>query len=115
MSAPDKVRRLLDDLVAMGEDAAHIVSLGQDAYLADDPQGRLLRNAGERVIIKVSTVVERLPEDFKAAHPQVEWVKIQRMRNLVAHHDDKVQADFVWATLARRIPDLIADVVEPGH
>ena len=110
MSTPDKVRRLLDDLAAMGEDAAHIVSLGEDTYLADDPQGRLLRNAGERIIIKVSTVVERLPERFKSAHPQVEWVKIQRMRNLVAHHYDKVQADFVWATLAYRIPRLIADV-----
>lgn len=110
MTAPDKVARLLDDLRTMGEDAAHVVSLGRAAYLADDAQGRMLRNAGERIIIKVSTVVERLPEEFKAEHPQVEWVKIQRMRNLVAHHYDKVQADFVWATLAQRIPGLVADV-----
>ncbi|MBD7920135.1 DUF86 domain-containing protein [Cellulomonas sp. Sa3CUA2] len=111
MTAPDKVARLLDDLVAIAEDAAHVVSLGQAAYLADDAQGRLLRNAGERIVIKVSTVVEKLPDGFKAEHPEVEWVKIQRMRNLIAHHDDKVQADFVWATLAHRIPGLIADVV----
>ncbi|UZN03062.1 DUF86 domain-containing protein [Cellulomonas sp. S1-8] len=87
------------------------MSLGQDAYLADDAQGRLLRNAGERIVIKVSTVVERLPDDFKVDHPHVEWVKIQRMRNLIAHHYDRVQADFVWATLAHRIPGLIENVV----
>lgn len=110
MTRDDKVTRLLGDLAAMAEDAAHVVSLGEDAYLADDAQGRLLRNAGERIIIKVSTVVERLPLDFKEQHPEIEWVKIQRMRNLVAHHYDKVQADFVWATLAGRIPELVRRV-----
>ena len=107
MTTDDKVARLLDDLTLIAQDAAHIVSLGEDAYLADDAQGRLLRNAGERIVIKVSTVVERLPEDFKAQHPDVEWIKIQRMRNLIAHHYDKVQADFVWATLRGRIPELV--------
>lgn len=110
MTTDDKVARLLDDLALIAQDAAHIVSLGEDAYLADDAQGRLLRNAGERVVIKVSTVVERLPEDFKAQHPDVEWVKIQRMRNLIAHHEDRVQADFVWATLRGRIPELVRRV-----
>ena len=112
MTAPDKVARLLDDLAEIGEEAAYVVSLGQAVYLADDAHGRLLRNAGERIVIKVSTVVERLPEDFKAAHPEIEWVKVQRMRNLIAHHYDKVQADFVWATLARRIPELVQQVAE---
>lgn len=110
MTTDDKVARLLDDLALIAQDAAHIVSLGEDAYLADDAQGRLLRNAGERIVIKVSTVVERLPEDFKAQHPDVEWIKIQRMRNLIAHPDDKVQADFVWATLRGRIPELVRRV-----
>lgn len=112
MTVSDKVRRLLDDLTTMGDDAAHIVSLGRDAYLADDAQGRLLRHAGERIVIKVSTVVERLPEEFKAQDPEIEWVRIQRMRNLIAHHDGRVQADFVWATLAHRIPELVADVAD---
>ncbi len=110
MTGDDKVARLLDDLATMADDAAHIVDLGEDAYLADDPHGRLLRNAGERIVIKVSTVVERLPDDFKEQYPEIEWVKIQRMRNLVAHHYDKVQADFVWATLRGRIPELVRHV-----
>ncbi|ADG76142.1 protein of unknown function DUF86 [Cellulomonas flavigena DSM 20109] len=110
MTADDKVSRLLDDLASIAQDAAHVVSLGEEAYLADDPQGRLLRNAGERIVIKVSTVVERLPQAFKDAHPEVEWLKIQRMRNLIAHHYDKVQADFVWATLRGRIPELTRQV-----
>lgn len=46
-------------------------------------------------MIQVATVAEKLPEDFKAQHPDIEWVKIQRMRNLVAHRYD----EFVWETL----------------
>lgn len=102
----EKLGRLLVDLAGIAEDAAHVVTHGRDAYLADDPTGRLLRNAGERIVIKVSTVVERLPAEYKDARPDVEWTKLQRMRNLIAHHYDKVQADFVWATLVRRVPDL---------
>lgn len=89
-----------------------IVSLAQDAYLADDVQGGSLRNAGKRIVIRVSTAVENLREKFQEQRNWIEWVKIQRMRNRIAHHDGRVQADFVWATLAHRIPELIADVAD---
>ncbi|MCR6706599.1 MAG: hypothetical protein NVV66_18565 [Cellulomonas sp.] len=40
MTGDDKVARLLDDLATMADsDAAHIVDLGEDAYLADDAMG----------------------------------------------------------------------------
>ena len=58
-------------------------------------------------MIQVATVAEKLPDDFKAQHPDVEWVKIQRMRNLVAHHYDKVLDEFVWETLRTRLPQLV--------
>ena len=97
----------LDDLAGFGADAEYLVSLGKDAYLADSAQGRLLRNAGERLLIKVATIVERLPEEFKAEYPDVEWSNIIRMRNLVAHQYDKVNDDLMFVTLRRDIPALI--------
>jgi uncharacterized protein with HEPN domain len=99
--------RWLADLRSFGEQAAYVVAQGKDQYLEDSPRGALLRNAGERILIKVATVVERLPEDFKAGHEGVEWVKIVRMRNLVAHHCDHVDDDLLWAALSRRVPALI--------
>lgn len=106
--APDeRILDWLDDLAGFGADAAYLVDLGKDAYLADTAQGRLLRNAGERLLIKVATIVERLPDAFKAEYPDVEWSRINRMRNLVAHQYDKINDDLMFATLRRDIPALI--------
>jgi uncharacterized protein with HEPN domain len=103
----DRTQRWLRDLRSFGEQAAYLVALGSDEYMEDSPRGALLRNAGERILIKVATVVERLPDEFKAANPDIEWVKITRMRNLVTHHYDHVDDDLLWAAFSRRIPDLI--------
>lgn len=103
----DRVRRRLQDLADFGGDAAYTVSLGLDAYLADTAAARVLRNSGRHILIQVATVAEKLPEDFKNAHPAVDWVGIARMRNLIAHHYDKVDDRLVFTTLASRIPELM--------
>ncbi len=106
----DRIQRRLDDLAQIGAEAEYLVSKGRQAYLADTMDGAMLRNAGERILIKAATVAERLPDGFKADHPDVDWSGINRMRNLVAHHYDKVNDDLLWETLNVRIPDLIKDV-----
>lgn len=103
----ERIQDWLDDLARFAEDAAYIVSHGSEAYGADTAEGRLLRNAGERLLIKVATVAERLPETFKAQHPDVEWRSINRMRNLVAHHYDKINHDLMWSTLKNDLPALL--------
>jgi uncharacterized protein with HEPN domain len=103
----DRIRRRLQDLAAFGADAAYTVSLGMDAYLAETPAARLLRNSGRHILVQVATVAEKLPEDYKNAHPGVDWVAIARMRNLIAHHYDKVDDRLVFTTLASRIPGLM--------
>ncbi|HZK04581.1 MAG TPA: HepT-like ribonuclease domain-containing protein [Actinomycetaceae bacterium] len=103
----DRIDDWLHDLGSFGADAAYLVGLGRDEYLADTPQGRMLRNAGERLLIKVATIVERLPAEFKASYPDIQWVQINRMRNLVAHQYDKVNHDLMFVTLERDIPALM--------
>lgn len=106
----DRIQRRLDDLVQIGAEAAYLVGKGRDAYLAGTMDGAILRNAGERILIKAATVAEKLPDGFKADHPDVDWSGISRMRNLVAHHYDKVNDDLLWKALKDRIPDLIRDL-----
>lgn len=113
MNESDKVERLLDDLAVITQQAAWVTAAGHQAYLSDDAQGSILRNAGERVLIKVGTVVERLPEAFKQARPGIAWRDIGRMRNLVAHHYDHVNDDLVWNALKTLIPNLWAEI--RGH
>ena len=105
-----KLARWLSDLASFGEQAAYVTAKGRAAYVGDDPAGSLLRNAGERILIKVATVVERLPEEFKDSRPDIAWRDIARMRNLVAHHYDHVDDDLVWNALVRLIPALVREV-----
>lgn len=104
----DRLRRRLDDLSRIASEAAYLVGKGREAYLADTMDGALLRNAGERILIKIATVAEKLPEDFKVQHREVDWVGINRMRNLVAHHRDLVNDDLLWQAIAVRVPALVA-------
>ena len=107
----DQTSRRLRDLMQISAEAAYIVAKGRDAYLADTMDARILRNAGERILIKVATVSEKLPEDLKAQHPGVDWTGINRMRNLVAHHYDKVNDDLMWQALSVRVPALVQQLV----
>lgn len=109
----DRVERRLGDLTQMSRTASGVVAKGEAAYLADDLDGQTLRLAGRQLAIQVATVVERLPESFTAQYPDIEWVKIQRMRNLVAHYYDRVLDEFVWETLRSRIPELVSRLA-PG-
>jgi uncharacterized protein with HEPN domain len=102
----DRLKRRLGDLTDFVQEAEYLTGKGREAYLEDSMDGALLRNAGERILIKVATVAEKLPQAFKDAHPDVDWKGINRMRNLVAHHYDRVSHDLVWAALSVRIPEL---------
>ena len=111
----ERIQRHLSDLARMGRLAAGIVGKGQEAYLADSLDGQILRAAGREQVVEVATVVERLPDSFKAQFPAIEWVKIQRMRTMVAGADaGPMQDDFVWETLRTRIPELLRDLGVDG-
>lgn len=110
-SAPDRdaerVQRLLADLAGLADEADYLTAKGVDAYLDESMEGRLLRGAGERILIKVATVVEKLPQPYKDSRPDIEWASIGRMRNLIAHHQEKVDAELIWAALSVRVPKLV--------
>lgn len=115
-----RVQRRLDDLAGFATEAAHLVAKTRVAYLDDSPDGMILRSAGRMVLIKVATVAEKLPREFKDAHPGIQWSSINRMRNLVAHHYDKVDDHFIWNALVAEIPKLATDLglsvrTTPGH
>lgn len=107
-SDEDNLERRLRDLRDFGADAAYTVGLGIDAFLDEGSWGRVLRNNGRHILIQVATVVEKLPERYKQEHDSVDWAAITRMRNLVAHHYDRVDDRLVFSALAHRVPDMLA-------
>ena len=105
----DPVPRLLKNLAQIGAEVAFLVGKGRTAYVADTMEGALLRNAGERILMKAAIISEELPDDFKAQHADVDWVGINRMRDLEAHCD-KVNDDLLWAAVTVRIPALLTEL-----
>jgi uncharacterized protein with HEPN domain len=106
----ERVQRRLEDLARIGAEAAYLVGKGRTAYLADTMEGAMLRNAGEWILMKAAIVAEKLPDDYKDRHPGVDWAGINRMHNLEAHADDKVNDDLLWQALTARIPALLTEL-----
>ena len=108
----EKVARYLADLVRFGEQARRLVSEGHEAYLAQTFDGERSRGFGEHIVLNIATVAERLPEWFKEQHPDVGWPALKGMRNLTAHVYDGVDDELVWRALEKRVPRMIAELVD---
>ena len=94
----------LDDIEDVAEAAEDLVGRGRDAWDED----RLLRLAGEAVIGRIADASNRLPDDVKAAVPDVPWDDIRDIRILVDHIYHRVDYDSLWQTLATDVPDLLS-------
>ncbi len=114
-AAREKVGRYLADLARFGEQARQLVSEGYDAYMAQTFDGERSRGFGEHIVLNIATVAERLPEWFKAEHPDVGWPALKGMRNLIAHVYDGVDDELVWRALEKRVPQMIAELVDDGQ
>ncbi|MCL2464137.1 MAG: DUF86 domain-containing protein [Micrococcales bacterium] len=110
----ERLARRLAELRDFADEAAFVVSHGRENFVAATRDGALLRNAAGHVLVKIATVAERLPGDYRAAHPLIDWRKITLMHDLVTHHDDKVNDDLVFSTLAVDIPQFLDNLdVDP--
>ncbi len=59
-------------------------------------------------IIQIGEAVNRLSDEFKAAHPEIEWKRIYGMRCYLVNGYDMFDAEIVWDALLRCIPPLKA-------
>jgi uncharacterized protein with HEPN domain len=108
----EKVGRYLADLARFGEQARQLVSEGHEAYMAQTFDGERSRGFGEHIVLNIATVAERLPEWFKEQHPNVAWPALKGMRNLIAHVYDGVDDELVWRALQKRVPRMVAELVD---
>ena len=56
----------------------------------------------------IGEAARMLTEDFKAAHPDVDWRSISGMRNFLVHEYFQVDSDTVFSVIHNEIPDLKA-------
>jgi uncharacterized protein with HEPN domain len=60
--------------------------------------------------VVIGEMVEKLSEDFKREHSQIEWIKIKGFRNIVAHDYFGIDAEEVWQIIKNKIPALKTDI-----
>lgn len=65
-----------------------------------------LRRAFVRSLEVIGEAVKRLPPSLTAAHPDVEWRQIARMRDRLIHAYFGVDHALVWDVIQHKVPEL---------
>ena len=59
-------------------------------------------------LMVIGEAANKIPDDFRALYPNVEWHAIIGMRNIIVHGYFTVSADIIWKTVQKDIPELMA-------
>jgi len=100
------------------------ISLVEADYLLDQTAGltrdefvanETLRRAFVRSLEIVGEAAKKIPEEFRAQYPTVEWRAMSGMRDRLIHDYFGVDYELVWDVVHNRIPELrrqIASMIE---
>ena len=60
--------------------------------------------------VVIGEMIDKISDEFKKKHPEIEWVKIKGFRNIVAHDYFGIDAEEVWQIIKSKIPTLKSDI-----
>jgi len=86
--------------------------LSYEAFTSDET----LRRAFVRSLEIVGEAAKKVPEDFRAQHPLVEWRAMAGMRDRLIHDYFGVDFELVWDVVRGHVPALraqISAILEP--
>jgi uncharacterized protein with HEPN domain len=95
-------------LLHMLSEAEYLVTTSRsitEQKFFDDPT---LQRAFVRSLEIIGEATKKLPPDFRASHPEVEWRNIARMRDRLIHGYFSIDFELVWSVVRDRIPELKA-------
>jgi len=58
----------------------------------------------------IGEAARQMPKSVKEMHPEIPWLDIGDMRNVIAHQYFGVDLDIVWDIVRTQIPDLADQV-----
>jgi uncharacterized protein with HEPN domain len=106
MPSAELVSRLEDLLEAV----AAIAEYTAGKTFADYAAARMLRDAVERNIERISEASRHIPKRLKARHAEIPWQKVAGIGNILRHAYPIVDDSLVWEVVARDLPPLKATV-----
>ena len=74
--------------------------LDMDAFIRDERTS----DAVARNLEIIGEAAARLPSEFRAANPEIEWRRIIGLRNRIVHDYFSVDLEIVWTSLDRELP-----------
>jgi uncharacterized protein with HEPN domain len=95
-----------DVLQAIANIEADTADLDFDQFAAD----RRVRQLVERNLEIISEASRRIPDDLKAAEPDVPWREIAGIGNVLRHDYGEVRPDILWGVRSHRLAPLKAAV-----
>lgn len=100
MTVPELASRLEDILEAIAAIAEYTAGKSFEDYHAE----RMLRDAVERNIERISEASRHIPDHLKASHPEIAWPKVAGIGNVLRHAYPIVDDGVVWEVVARDLP-----------
>jgi uncharacterized protein with HEPN domain len=119
MASPEVAARLEDILEAIATIGSYTVGKTEADYEAE----RMLRDAVERNIERISEASRHIPRCLKAARPEIPWRRVASIGNILRHAYPIVDDSLIWEIVVRDLPPLKAaveqmlaglDVGDPG-
>ncbi|MEO0408706.1 MAG: HepT-like ribonuclease domain-containing protein [Cyanobacteria bacterium P01_A01_bin.135] len=73
-------------------------SLSYDEYL----QSAMVQSAVERQPGVLGEAARRLSDEFRQAHPEINWRQIIGLRNILSHRYDEIEQEDIWTTITSK-------------
>ncbi|MHB1351637.1 MAG: HepT-like ribonuclease domain-containing protein [Desulfobulbaceae bacterium] len=93
-------------LIHLSESIEKIESYTKGLDFSSFMQNTLIQDALLRNLQVLSESTQRLSEDFKMRHSEIEWYKIAGLRNILVHDYPGIDLETVWAVVSDKPPEL---------
>ena len=103
-----EIQLLLEDMLeAAGKIASYTSGMSFENFIADDKTV----DAVVRNFEIIGEAANRVPDDFKLNHPEIEWRRMTGLRNRIIHEYFGVDYTTVWKIKDENVPEL-ADFIQ---
>ena len=98
---------LIGDIIESGQKIIHYIGdMSFESFLADSKTiDAVIRN-----FEIIGEAANRLPEEYKSAHEQIDWHKIRGFRNRIVHDYMGIDYEIVWQIKEHFLQALIHDL-----